>query len=164
MFTPWLHGNRCPFEDPNAAGMFFNIRLETGKTELIRAVVEGICFHMRWMLERQEQKVSKYKKEDTVRFCGGGALGETTCQILSDILQRDVVVVESPQNIGAVGAAACIAVGMKLIPTMKDVKKLIPVKTTYHPNKANKAVYDRNFQVFKNLYKDNKKNFEILNG
>ena len=72
--------------------------------------------------------------------------------------------VESPQNIGAVGAAACIAVGMKLIPTMKDVKKLIPVKTTYHPNKANKAVYDRNFQVFKNLYKDNKKNFEILNG
>ena len=119
---------------------------------------------MRWMLERQEQKVSKYKKEDTVRFCGGGALGATTCQILSDILQRDVVVVKSPQNIGAVGAAACIAVGMKLIPTMKDVKKLIPIQTTYHPNKANKAVYDRNFEVFKNLYKDNKKNFEILNG
>ena len=44
IFTPWLHGNRCPFEDPNAAGMFFNIRLNVGKTELIRAVVEGICF------------------------------------------------------------------------------------------------------------------------
>ena len=23
IFTPWLHGNRCPFEDPAAAGMFF---------------------------------------------------------------------------------------------------------------------------------------------
>ena len=31
LFTPWLHGNRCPFEDPAAAGMFFNIRLNTGK-------------------------------------------------------------------------------------------------------------------------------------
>lgn len=164
VFTPWLHGNRCPFEDPNSAGMFFNIRLETGKTELIRSVVEGICFHMRWMLERQEQKVSKYKTIDTVRFCGGGALGETTCQILSDILQRDVVVVESPQNIGAVGAAACIAVGMGVIEKMTDVKKLIPIKTTYHPNKANKEVYDRNFKVFKNLYKCNKENFAILNG
>lgn len=161
VFTPWLHGNRCPFEDPNAAGMFFNIRLETGKTELIRAVVEGICFHMRWMLERQEKKV---KTSDAIRFCGGGALGETTCQILADILQRDIVVVESPQNIGAVGAACCIAVGMGIISSMKDVKKLIPVKTTYHPNKANKAVYDRNFTVFQNLYKCNKKNFEILNG
>ncbi len=164
VFTPWLHGNRCPFEDPNAAGMFFNIRLNTGKTELIRSVVEGICFHMRWMLERQEQKVKKFKKSDTVRFCGGGALGETTCQVLADILQRDVVVVESPQNIGAVGAAACIAVGMGIIPDMTDVKKLIPVKTTYHPDTANKEVYDRNFKVFKNLYKCNKENFAILNG
>lgn len=24
IFTPWLHGNRCPFEDPAAAGIFFN--------------------------------------------------------------------------------------------------------------------------------------------
>lgn len=164
VFTPWLHGNRCPFEDPNAAGMFFNIHLETGKTELIRAVVEGVCFHMRWMLERQEQKVAKYKKSNAVRFCGGGALGAATCQILSDILQRDVEVVDSPQNIGAVGAAACIAVGTGMIPSMTDVKKLIPAKITYHPNKANKAVYDRNFEVFKNLYKCNKRNFEILNG
>lgn len=165
VFTPWLHGNRCPFEDPNAAGMFFNIRLDTGKTELIRAVVEGVCFHMRWMLERQEEKkkVKSLKKNNTVRFCGGGALGEATCQILADILQREIVVVESPQNIGAVGAAACIAVGMGIIPSIFDVKKLIPVKTTYKPNPANKEVYDRNFKVFKNLYKCNKQNFAILN-
>ena len=164
IFTPWLHGNRCPFEDPNAAGMFFNIHLETGKTELIRAVVEGVCFHMRWMLERQEQKVAKYKKTNSVRCCGGGALGAATCQILADILQRDVEVVDSPQNIGAVGAAACIAVGTGMISSMTEVKKLIPAKTVYHPNKANKDVYDRNFKVFKNLYKCNKENFAILNG
>ena len=161
IFTPWLHGNRCPFEDPNAAGIFFNIRLDTGKTELIRSVVEGIGFHMRWMLERQEKKVQTSK---SIRFCGGGALGATTCQILADILQRDVEVVDSPQNVGAVGAAACIAVGTGVIPTMKDVKKLIPAKLVYHPNKGNKAVYDKNFKVFQNLYKCNKENFAILNG
>jgi xylulokinase len=163
VFTPWLHGNRCPFEDPNAAGMFFNIKLETGKTELIRAVVEGICFHMRWMLERQDKK-KEVTISKAVRFCGGGALGASTCQILADILQRDVEVVDSPQNIGAVGAAACIAVGLGIIPTMKDVKKLIPAKVTYHPNRENKEVYDRNYRVFTNLYKCNKKNFAILNG
>ena len=108
--------------------------------------------------------IIKVKTSDAVRFCGGGALGETTCQILADILEKDVVVVESPQNIGAVGAAACIAVGMGLVNSMKDVKKLIPVKTTYHPNTANRAAYERNFKVFKNLYKCNKQNFAILNG
>ncbi|MBR2100538.1 MAG: FGGY-family carbohydrate kinase [Eubacterium sp.] len=163
VFTPWLHGNRCPFEDPNAAGMFFNIKLETGKTELIRSVVEGICFHMRWMLERQDKK-KEVTISKAVRFCGGGALGSSTCQILADILQRDVEVVDSPQNIGAVGAAACIAVGLGIIPTMKDVKKLIPAKVTYHPRKEYKEVYDRNYKVFTSLYKCNKKNFAILNG
>lgn len=163
VFTPWLHGNRCPFEDPNAAGMFFNIKIETGKTEMIRAVVEGICFHMRWMLERQDIK-KEVKLADTIRFCGGGALGAVTCQILSDILQKSIEVVDSPQNVGAVGAAACIAVGLGLIPDLGHVKSLIPAKYTYHPNTENKAVYDRNFKVFKNLYKCNKENFAILNG
>ncbi|MBQ8077557.1 MAG: FGGY-family carbohydrate kinase [Eubacterium sp.] len=163
IFTPWLHGNRCPFEDPNAAGMFFNIKLETGKTELIRSVVEGICFHMRWMLERQEKKKDVNIK-DSVRFCGGGALGASTCQILADITGKNIEVVDSPQNIGAVGSAALIAVGTGMIPSIKDVKKLIPAKTIYKPNPANKSVYDRNFTVFKNLYASNKKNFAILNG
>lgn len=65
IFTPWLHGNRCPFEDPNAAGMFFNIRLETGKTEMIRAVLEGVCYHLKWMLECQDRKIQTSK---TIRF------------------------------------------------------------------------------------------------
>jgi xylulokinase len=38
-----------------------------------------------------------------------------------------------------------------------------PVKT-YYPDKDNKAVYDRNYKVFKRLYTSNKKNFEMLNG
>ena len=58
IFTPWLHGNRCPFEDPAAAGIFFNIQLETGKAQMLRAVLEGICFHQRWMLECEEKKLS----------------------------------------------------------------------------------------------------------
>ena len=161
IFTPWLHGNRCPFEDPNARGMFFNISLETGKSEMIRAVVEGVCYHLRWMLETQEKKI---KTSDTVRFVGGGALNDTTCQILADCTGKTVETVESPQNIGAVGAAATIAVGVGLIRDLGEVKSLIPAAKTFYPNKENKAVYDRNFKVYKNLYKANKENFAILNG
>jgi len=47
LFTPWLHGNRSPFEDASARAMFFNIGLETGKSELLRSVIEGVCYHMR---------------------------------------------------------------------------------------------------------------------
>ncbi|MBR1811235.1 MAG: FGGY-family carbohydrate kinase [Clostridia bacterium] len=161
IFTPWLHGNRCPFEDPNAKGMFFNISLETGKSDMIRAVVEGVCYHLRWFIETEDKKV---KTGDTIRFVGGGALSRATCQILADITGRTVEVVASPQNVGAVGAAVVIAAGLGLVDSVRDAKKLIPAEKTYTPNPQLKPLYDKQYNVYKNLYKSNKKNFADLNG
>lgn len=161
IFTPWLHGNRCPFEDPNAAGMFFNIKIETGKKDLIRSVVEGVCYHKRWMLEAQAKKT---EISDTVRFVGGGALSDVTSQILADILGKNIETVAFPQNVGAVGAAAIVGVGIGAINNLNEVDKYIKVTKRFTPNEKNKAVYDKGFAVFKDLYKNNKKAFKALNG
>ena len=66
IFTPWLHGNRCPFEDPNAAGMFFNIRIEyrqdgddTGCFRRASAFICGGCW---------SAKTEKVKTSQTIRF------------------------------------------------------------------------------------------------
>jgi len=161
IFTPWLHGNRCPFEDPAAAGMFFNIRLDTGKSQLIRSVLEGVCFHLRWMLECQAKKVPT---SDPVRFVGGGALSPVTAQILADITGRTVETVASPQNAGSVGAAAVMAVGLGVVPDLDAVGTLIPAERIFHPNAANRAVYDRSYAVFRKLYAANRAQFRALNG
>ena len=160
IFTPWLHGNRCPFEDPNAAGMFFNIKIDTGKTEMLRAVNEGVCYHLRWMLECQDKKINT---SDVLRFVGGGALSDVNCQILADVTGRAVDTVSNTQDVGAVGAAACCGIGLGLIKNFQVLEDFIPIKSAFLPNEKNKAVYDKNFEVFKNLYKSNKKNFEKLN-
>lgn len=160
VFTPWLHGNRCPFEDPKAAGMFFNIKLDTGKTEMLRAVLEGICYHLRWMLECEDKKV---KTGDTLRFVGGGALSRVTCQILADVTGRPVETVTSTKDVGAVGAAMLVEVGSGLIKDLSEAGKLIKPEGRYEPNAENKALYDKNYEVFKNLYAANKKNFAALN-
>lgn len=161
IFTPWLHGNRCPFEDPNAAGMFFNIRIDTGKSEMLRAVIEGVCFHLNWMLEAQKKKV---KTSDVIRFVGGGALSDVTCQILADITGKTVETVNRPQDIGAVGAAAMVGIGLGVIESVSKVKDYVPAVKTFKPNTANRAVYDKNFAIFKTLYKNNKDSFKALNG
>ncbi|MCF0143478.1 MAG: carbohydrate kinase, partial [Parasporobacterium sp.] len=160
IFTPWLHGNRCPFEDPAAAGMFFNIKIETGKTEMIRAVLEGICFHLRWMLECEANKV---KTSDTIRFVGGGALSSLTCQILADITGRTIETVENPQDVGAVGAALLVAVGTGAISSLGSAASCVHVTAQYKPDPFTKAVYDRNYKVFRELYKNNKNSFKALN-
>ena len=160
IFTPWLHGNRCPFEDPSAAGMFFNIRLKTGKTELISAVLEGTCFHLKWMLDCQDRKI---RTSDPVRFVGGGALSPVTCQRLADITGRTVEVVADPQNVGAVGAAAVVGVGLGLIPDLDAAGAFIPPAARYVPDPARTAAYQPYYAVFKELYRSNRKNFRALN-
>ncbi len=160
IFTPWLHGNRCPFEDASARGMFFNISLDTDKRELIRAVLEGVCYHLRWMLEAQEKKV---RIGETVRFVGGGALSDVTSQILADVIGCRVETVEGPQNAGAVGAAVITGLGLGLINSFKEVGEIIRADKTFFPNPKVRAVHDRNFKVFKSLYKANKDSFKALN-
>lgn len=160
IFTPWLHGNRCPFEDSNARGMFFNISLSTGKAALIRSVIEGIAFHCRYMLEAQNKKL---KTSDVIIVCGGGALSPVICQILSDILGYKVAIRPNPQNAGTLGAAVIIAKAFGKIPSLESIKSILPEHEIFVPDPECKAVYDRNFKVFKALYKDNKKSFATMN-
>ena len=159
LFTPWLHGNRCPFEDPKATGMFFGLTLDTGKTEMIRAVVEGICYHLRWMLECQDRKV---RTSQTIRFCGGVARSPVFAQILADITGRIIEVVDSPQNVGSVGAALTAAVGLDIIHRMEDIAEVIPVHEVYHPRKQDVDVYQRNYDVFRQIHRANKKLFAAM--
>ncbi|MCF0141130.1 MAG: carbohydrate kinase [Mogibacterium sp.] len=160
LFAPWLHGNRCPFEDSNSSGMFFNLKLETGKAEMMRAVIEGVCFQLKWMLECEDKKVST---SDPIRFVGGGALSPINCQILADITGRVIETVEYNKDAGAVGAAILVAVGSGEISSFEEASKLIPAVAAYEPNPDNKAVYERNYNVFKQLYKSNRKLFALMN-
>ena len=160
IFTPWLHGNRCPFEDSNARGMFFNISLDTGKTELIRAVVEGVCYHMRWFVELIEKKM---EIKSPIRFIGGGALSSVTAGILADILQLPVETVDDPQNFGAVGAALLVAAGLGELEDLSEARRIVKVNRSFTPNPDAKAVHDRNYEVFKTMYKANRDAFQLLN-
>ena len=160
IFTPWLHGNRCPFEDSKAGGMFFNIRIDNGKRDMIRAVLEGICYHLRWLVECVEKKV---KTSDIIRFVGGGALSPLTAQMLADITGRTVETVNNTQEVGAIGAALVVAAGIKGEDVLELSRRLVKANRTYVPNPENKEAYERNFRVFKNLYKSNAANYKLLN-
>lgn len=160
IFTPWLHGNRCPFEDSNAGGMFFNIRIENGKRDMIRAVLEGICYHLRWLLECSEKKV---KTSDTIRFVGGGALSPVTCQMLADITGRTIETVNNSQEVGAIGTALVVAAGIQGADVLELSRQLVKANQVYTPDPENKEIYERSYKVFKNLYKSNALNFKKMN-
>ena len=160
LFTPWLHGNRSPFEDPNARGMFFNLGLNTGKSEMIRSVVEGLAYNSRWMLEALERRIPR---QNVLRFVGGGALSPVTAQILADVTGRELEVPENPHNAGALGAACIAALGMGKMTSVKEIPDRIPLKARFRPGRESREVYDKQYRVFRGLYKYNRRLFSVMN-
>jgi xylulokinase len=48
-------------------------------------------------------------------------------------------------------------VGLGIIEQIEDVKRLIKVQARYTPDVTHKAVHDRNYEIFKALYKNNRR-------
>ena len=126
----------------------------------MKAVIEGVCMHMRWLLECSAKT---FPTNPVVRFAGGSAMSTYICQVMADVLGRDVETIENTRQVGAMGAAALAAVSFGLLPDIKDIKKIIQVETVYHPRKENTEVYDRLMPVFKDLYFHNKKSYAAMN-
>ena len=161
LFAPWLHGSRSPFEDPWVRGMFFNLGLETGKRQMIRAVVEGLAYNIRLLLEAQAKKA---KPSSTLRFAGGGALSDATCQILADATGHRIEAIADPQNAGAAGAALVAAWGLGRFPDMDCAAGTVAVRASFEPDPTHRAVHERNFGVFRDLYGATRPLFRRLNG
>jgi xylulokinase len=160
VFAPWMQGNRSPREDPYVRGMFFNIGVKADPGMMIRAVMEGVAYHNRWMLQAIEKKIPR---QNSIRLVGGGAKSEVWCQIMADVTGRAIETIENPQNAGAFGAAVVAGVGLGLLSSFQQAKSFIPVKRRYTPRSEFKEIYEQNFRAFQELYENNKKTFRLLN-
>ncbi len=63
----------------------------------------------------------------------------------------------------SIGAAASVAVGLGVLSSLDEIPMIIKVEKIFRPDASKKSVYDKNYAVFKRLYKDNKESFAILN-
>lgn len=155
LFAPWITGCRAPMEASDIGGMLVNIKNSMDKKYLVKAVVEGICYHYRLLMEAGARKVG-YKK--SIRFVGGGANSDQISQILADITGCVVEVPDHPQHAGAVGAA--IVGFYKMNPTAGSLAEMAhrqKATKSFSPDPDRKQMYDRYYAVYKQLYRQNKK-------
>jgi xylulokinase len=160
LFTPWLYGNRCPKEDTHVRGSFFNLNLNTKRREIFRSILEGVALHNKWMMDLFKKK--HVPITEPIRFVGGGAKSAVWCQIMADVLGKQVQPVKYAQDGGAVGATVIAGVGLKAT-TWKEAKALVPVAEVYKPNPANRAVYDKLYTALVKYHANNQKLFHFMN-
>jgi xylulokinase len=153
VFTPWLYGERCPEANHTVRSGFHNQSLRTTRPDLVRAVLEGVAYNSRWLL----QAVDKFtgRTLDPIRVIGGGARSALWCQIYADVLGRTIEQVADPVQCNARGAALVAALGLGFT-TVDEIPKLVTVARRYEPIAAHRGVYDERFATFRAIYRATK--------
>lgn len=160
IFTPWLFGERAPLDDPTVRGGFYNLSLEHSRDHMVRAVLEGVALNLKWALVYMEKLAGK---AENIKIVGGGALSNIWCQILADVLNRNINRVYDPQEAGAKGAAIIAMIALGHLKTFNDAENLVKVEAVFKPDPKNVAVYEEIFKEFKGIYKNNKAMYRRLN-
>jgi len=107
LFLPYLTGERTPYPDPNARGVFFGLTLRHGKSHLTRAVLEGVTYGL---LDSLELMRGLGLSIEQVRASGGGARSQLWRQMLADVFGAQIVTVNVTEG-AAYGAALLAGVG-----------------------------------------------------
>jgi xylulokinase len=161
LFTPWLNGERSPVDDHTIRGGFHNISLSTQRSDMVRAVFEGVALNSAWLLGA----VEKYAKQrfDSLAFVGGGANSDLWSQIHADVMGRTVRQIADPVLANARGAGLIAHLALGHI-RLADVPAMVEVKAVYRPDPAAAAVYAPLLKEFVNLYEKTKGIHKRLNG
>jgi xylulokinase len=161
MFTPWLKGERSPVEDRTLRGAFLNVSLATGRDHLTRALLEGVAFNARWLLDAVEGFVRR--PFASMRILGGGAESELWCQIHADILGRRIERVAEPTYANLRGAALFAAISLERM-SLHDVPGAVKVADTFEPLPENSSTYGPMYAEFKQFYSRLHGSYARLNG
>jgi xylulokinase len=161
VFTPWLNGERTPVEDRTLRAAFLNVGLATGRAHLVRAVLEGVAFNARWLLDAVEKFVGR--PLPSLRILGGGAQSHRWCQIHADILNRRIELVTDPMYASLRGAAMFAMISLGRI-SLEDVREIVQVDEAFEPDERARRVYEPMYGEFKKFYGALHGSYARLNG
>ena len=148
-FLPYLMGERSPHNDPDAAGTFIGMRMDTKREDMTLAVFEGVTFALRDSLEVARSLGIKIEK---TMICGGGAKSSLWKRLVANILNVEVEVPVSEEGPGF-GAAILAAVGCGEYESVeKATKSIIKIKEKIKPEADLVVKYEEKYKKFKKIY------------
>jgi len=149
VFLPYLMGERAPIWDPHARGVFFGLSIAHTRAHMIRAVLEGVGYALRSIVDIIEENGTKI---GSVTLIGGGAEGLLWPEILACILARPIRTPKRPREATSYGAATAAGVGVGLFDDFRAARKLIRTANEHIPNPQSTTAYRRAYEVFRDLY------------
>jgi L-xylulokinase len=145
VFLPFLYGNPIHLD---AKACLFGLDGRHSKSQVMRAVFEGICFGHRWHSER----LFRFRgRPQTIRLTGGAVNSPVWAQMFSDIFQLPIEI-PTGTELGCFGAAIGGAVAAGIYKTYNEAcEKMVTINRHFDPNPQFAGVYEMKYQRYLKL-------------
>ena len=154
IFTPYIQGERTPYNDSSIRGSFVGMDISHKLDNFVRAVLEGITYSLKDSLVIIDG--DGLNPVETMVSVGGGAKNKTWLQMQADIFNKNIVTLEI-ENGPSTGAAMLAAVGAGYYDDFKTcAKDFVKYKKEYKPNPENVKIYEKYYEVYRMVYPNTK--------
>ena len=148
-FLPYLMGERSPINDTSARGVFFGLRADTSRTDMVQAVLEGVAFAI-----KENVEIAKAMGVEINKFtvCGGGARSEIWLKILASVLNTTLKVPQTEEGPGY-GGAMLAMVGTGVFDSVEEcAQRFVSIKKSVQPDNEAVIKYEKRYKQFKRIY------------
>lgn len=148
-FLPYLMGERSPINDTDARGTFVGLTMDTERSDLVQAVLEGVAFAIRDSLEAARSLGIAVPRSS---LCGGGARSPLWRKILANVLGLPLDLLQTEQGPGY-GGAMLAMVGCGEYESVRAASDaLVRVAATVEPVPEIAARYEERYRRFRQIY------------
>ena len=148
-YLPYLMGERSPLNDPLARGTFTGMTMDTTRSDMTQAVLEGVIFGLRDSLEVAKELGIHVEKSTIV---GGGAKSPLWRKMAANILGIRLEFPASEEG-PSMGGAMLAAVACGEFPDVQTACEKIVTITGYEdPDPVLTKKYEKRYQQFRKIY------------
>ncbi|HEY5574554.1 MAG TPA: FGGY-family carbohydrate kinase, partial [Anaerolineales bacterium] len=148
IFLPYLNGERTPYWDPAARGVFYGVNLETEKAHFIKAIMEGVSFALRNNIETVESLGISIHE---IRAVGGGSKSQVWLNTLGKILKKPIATV-SVGDTANLGNALLCGKALGIYSSYEEAAAEIVTTGQRVSFPDGKAIYEKQYGIFLELY------------
>lgn len=150
IFMPFLIGSGYPYWDTEASGLFAGISFSNTKSDMIRAVMEGITLESKDMLENMKNSGIDIQQ---VTIIGGATKSKAWRQIIADMFGMKVRCLEV-SDATIVGAAILAGVGTGVFKNAQEgVERMVRFTDEVAPIEENLHKYNNVYESYKGVYR-----------
>lgn len=148
-YLPYLMGEHSPYNNPNARAVFIGMTMDTTRSDMTQAVLEGVAFALR---DSFEVAKSLGLTVERTKICGGGAKSPLWKKIIANVLNVAVDVAETEEG-PSFGGAMLAAVACGEYESVKAAaEKMVKVVETVEPDPELAAKYEVRYRQFRQIY------------